>query len=296
MFALAGLAGVRLGEGRNDEAIGAADARRRPRPDQPRRPQHAGPRVLDGQGAARRRASPRSSGPAPTTPTPATSSSSWRCCGRSRAIWRRAEIEGRARRRPAGRLQVGRPKGCSWSAATSAWATSAIGRGATTARWRRSPASEAFLAEHDHALKGRLQIEILQKQGAAYWRKGDREAADRAFAEMMKAFRARQSRGADDPFTKYYVASLHALRGESRRRAALSGRLRGRAAGADPRPRPARPGFRCPAGGSGLPRPGRRRRRRRPGARRGRARTVTDCPFAPGSWRRARRRFTRSPL
>ena len=74
---------------------------------------------------------------------------------------------------------------------------------------------EAFLAEHDHALKGRLQIEILQKQGAAYWRKGDREASDRTFAEMVKAFRTRQSRGADDPFTKYYVASLHALRGDA---------------------------------------------------------------------------------
>ena len=32
---------------------------------------------------------------------------------------------------------------------------------------------------------------------------------------MMKAFRARQSGGADDPFTKYYVASLCALRGEA---------------------------------------------------------------------------------
>ena len=74
---------------------------------------------------------------------------------------------------------------------------------------------QAFLAGHDHALKGRLQIEILQKQGAAHWRKGDREAADQAFTEMVKAFRARQSRGADDPSTKYYVASLHALRGES---------------------------------------------------------------------------------
>jgi eukaryotic-like serine/threonine-protein kinase len=74
---------------------------------------------------------------------------------------------------------------------------------------------QAFLAEHDHALKGRLQIEILQKQGAAYWRKGDREAADHAFADMHKAFRTRQSRGADDPFTKYYVASLCALRGET---------------------------------------------------------------------------------
>ncbi len=74
---------------------------------------------------------------------------------------------------------------------------------------------QAFLADHDHALKGRLQIEILQKQGAAYWRKGDREASDRAFGEMLKAFRARQARGADDPFTKYYVASLCALRGET---------------------------------------------------------------------------------
>jgi serine/threonine protein kinase/cytochrome c-type biogenesis protein CcmH/NrfG len=74
---------------------------------------------------------------------------------------------------------------------------------------------EAFLAEHDHALKGRLQIEILQKQGAAFWRKGDREGADRAFTDMLKAFRARQSSGADDPYTKYYVASLCALRGDA---------------------------------------------------------------------------------
>ena len=74
---------------------------------------------------------------------------------------------------------------------------------------------QAFLAEHDHALKSRLQIEILQKQGAAYWRKGDREAADQAFAEMLRTFRARQSRGADDPFTKYYVASLCALRADA---------------------------------------------------------------------------------
>jgi serine/threonine protein kinase/Tfp pilus assembly protein PilF len=73
---------------------------------------------------------------------------------------------------------------------------------------------EAFLADHDHALKGRLHIEILQKQGAAHWRKGDREAADQAFTEMVKTYRARQSRGADDPYTKYYVASLHALRGD----------------------------------------------------------------------------------
>ena len=147
---------------------------------------------------------------------------------------------------------------------------------------------QAFLAEHDHALKGRLQIEILQKQGAAHWRKGDREAADRAFAEMMKAFRARQSRGADDPFTKYYVASLCALRGEVGRRAALSRRLRGCPAGADAGPRPARSRLRRPAGRPGLPRPGRRRCRRRASAGGGCLRTVSllFTPRFTASWRR----------
>jgi hypothetical protein len=32
---------------------------------------------------------------------------------------------------------------------------------------------------------------------------------------MVKAYRTRQSRGSDDPFTKYYVASMHALRGDA---------------------------------------------------------------------------------
>ncbi len=73
----------------------------------------------------------------------------------------------------------------------------------------------AFLAAHDHALKERLQIEILQKQSAAHWRKGDRAEADRTFAEALRAFRARQSRGADDPFTKYYMAALHGIRGDA---------------------------------------------------------------------------------
>jgi hypothetical protein len=32
---------------------------------------------------------------------------------------------------------------------------------------------------------------------------------------MVKAYRTRQSRGADDPFTKYYIASIYALRGDA---------------------------------------------------------------------------------
>jgi serine/threonine protein kinase/tetratricopeptide (TPR) repeat protein len=72
----------------------------------------------------------------------------------------------------------------------------------------------AWLAHHDHALRERVLIEIGQKSSAAYWRAGNRPAADRAFDETVRAFRAREARGASDPFTSYYLASLHALRGQ----------------------------------------------------------------------------------
>ena len=85
---------------------------------------------------------------------------------------------------------------------------------------------QAFLAEHDHALKGRLQIEILQKQGAAYWRKGDREASDRAFAD--------DGEGVPDPPVARRRRPIHqvlrrvAVRAarRRRRRAALPRRMR----------------------------------------------------------------------
>jgi tetratricopeptide (TPR) repeat protein/predicted Ser/Thr protein kinase len=72
-----------------------------------------------------------------------------------------------------------------------------------------------FVASHDHALRDRVTIEVYQKLSATYWRKGDREQADRFFDRAMKTFRERVARGADDPFTKYYIASLNALRGDA---------------------------------------------------------------------------------
>ena len=57
-----------------------------------------------------------------------------------------------------------------------------------------------------------MTIEVQQKLSAAWWRKGDRNKADQFFERAMQGFNARVSRGADDPFTKYYIASLHALR------------------------------------------------------------------------------------
>ena len=75
----------------------------------------------------------------------------------------------------------------------------------------------AFLGSSDHALKERTSIEINMKIGAAYHRWGKPEEATRFFDRALKAFEHRLSKGADDPFTRYYIACLLSLRGESDR-------------------------------------------------------------------------------
>jgi len=52
------------------------------------------------------------------------------------------------------------------------------------------------------------------KIGAAYQRLGRTDEASRFFSRALKAFDARVARGADDPYTRYYIACLHALRGD----------------------------------------------------------------------------------
>jgi serine/threonine protein kinase/tetratricopeptide (TPR) repeat protein len=71
----------------------------------------------------------------------------------------------------------------------------------------------AFVASSDHALKERTIIEITMKIGAAYHRMGRTEDAARFFDRALKAFDARVAKGADDPYTRYYIACLLALRG-----------------------------------------------------------------------------------
>jgi tetratricopeptide (TPR) repeat protein/predicted Ser/Thr protein kinase len=71
-----------------------------------------------------------------------------------------------------------------------------------------------FLASSDHALRERTLIELYQKLGAAWLRRGDREAAVRHLDRALKAYRARLERGSEDPFTAYYAACAHALKGE----------------------------------------------------------------------------------
>lgn len=74
-----------------------------------------------------------------------------------------------------------------------------------------------FLVSTDHALRERTIIELEQKTGAAYLRKGNAEEAERHFKRALKKFEERLSTGADDPFTSYYIACLHALRGDEDR-------------------------------------------------------------------------------
>ena len=73
----------------------------------------------------------------------------------------------------------------------------------------------AFVTSTDHALKERTVIELNMKMGAAYYRLGRSVEATRHFDRTLKMHAALTARGSDDPFTRYYIANLHALRGDA---------------------------------------------------------------------------------
>jgi tetratricopeptide (TPR) repeat protein/predicted Ser/Thr protein kinase len=73
----------------------------------------------------------------------------------------------------------------------------------------------AFVGSTDHALKDRTVIEINMKMGAAHHRLGHAAEAARHFDRALKMHGALTARGADDPFTRYYIAAAHALRGDA---------------------------------------------------------------------------------
>jgi serine/threonine protein kinase/tetratricopeptide (TPR) repeat protein len=75
----------------------------------------------------------------------------------------------------------------------------------------------AFVSSSDHALKERTSIELNAKLGSAYHRLGQAEEAKRFFSRALKTFDNRVANGADDPFTRYYLACVYALRGETDR-------------------------------------------------------------------------------
>ncbi len=72
----------------------------------------------------------------------------------------------------------------------------------------------AFVERLDHALRSRIRIELNMRLGSALLALGERERAESAFATALEAFAHRVALGADEPFTRYYAAATHALRGE----------------------------------------------------------------------------------
>jgi TolB-like protein/tRNA A-37 threonylcarbamoyl transferase component Bud32/Flp pilus assembly protein TadD len=73
----------------------------------------------------------------------------------------------------------------------------------------------AFIQRADHALRSRITIELHMRLGGAYQRLGSSSEAEAAFGTALQAFEERVRLGADDPFTRYYVGCIHALRGNA---------------------------------------------------------------------------------
>ncbi len=71
-----------------------------------------------------------------------------------------------------------------------------------------------FLRQSHHALKERTLIEVHQKLVSANMRQGNTEDARAAFEQVSKGFAARLAIGADEPFTRYYVACASAMIGD----------------------------------------------------------------------------------
>ncbi|HQR35880.1 MAG TPA: FlgO family outer membrane protein [Blastocatellia bacterium] len=71
-----------------------------------------------------------------------------------------------------------------------------------------------YLRTSPHALKERAMIEVNQKLVSAYVRQGNLEDARLAYDQLVRGFEDRLAAGADDPFTRYYVACAAAMMGE----------------------------------------------------------------------------------
>jgi len=72
-----------------------------------------------------------------------------------------------------------------------------------------------FIDRVEHALRGRISIELQMRRGAALRALGRELEAAKAFDAALAAFDERVRLGADEPFTRYYAAAVHALRGET---------------------------------------------------------------------------------
>ena len=73
----------------------------------------------------------------------------------------------------------------------------------------------ALLSRVEHALRNRILVELNVRLGASYRQLGQRHKAEAAFDVALEGFDRRVRLGADEPFTRYYAAGAHALRGDA---------------------------------------------------------------------------------
>lgn len=73
----------------------------------------------------------------------------------------------------------------------------------------------AFLDHVEHALRKRSIVEVSVRLGGSLRALGRSAEAELALGSALAAFDARLRVGADDPYTRYYAAAAHALRGEA---------------------------------------------------------------------------------
>jgi tetratricopeptide (TPR) repeat protein len=71
-----------------------------------------------------------------------------------------------------------------------------------------------FVRSVDHALRGRIVIELHERIGEAHLRLGDATQARAALDLAIEAYDRRMRAGAADAMSPYYAAAAHALRGE----------------------------------------------------------------------------------
>jgi len=73
----------------------------------------------------------------------------------------------------------------------------------------------AYIERVDHALGSRIQIELLMRLGMSLLALGESQRGEAALASALSAYGRRVALGADEPFTRYYAAAVHALLGEA---------------------------------------------------------------------------------
>jgi TolB-like protein/Flp pilus assembly protein TadD len=72
-----------------------------------------------------------------------------------------------------------------------------------------------FLRTVDHALRGRIVIELHQRIGEAHLRLGETPEGHAAIELSIEAYERRMRTGAEDAMSPYYAAGSHALRGDT---------------------------------------------------------------------------------